>query len=89
MVPREVHHQVPWAIRRVLWLLAFLNLVGIGPFDYKKGPWPHRGRGEMAMAYDGRLRWLGFTNVQRLSRMMLPTGVGKDTGAECARRQLF
>ena len=45
-----------------------------------KGPWPHRGRGEMAMAYDGHLRWLGFTMYPRVSG---------GTPAAYARRHLF
>ena len=48
VAPRKVHHQVPWAIRRV-WLLAFLNIVGIDSFDNKRAP----GR----IAVEGRWPW--------------------------------
>ena len=59
-------------------VLAFL---GIDSFRLQKGPWPHRGRGELAMAYDGRLRCLGFT--------MYRGGRRSDTAAAYARRHLF
>ena len=85
---REVHRQVPWAIRRVLWLLVFLNLVGIDAFDYKRAP----GR----IAVEGRWPWRTTDvfggSASRCTEAVqndAARGRRRDTGAACARRHLF